>query len=142
MGSKYAKFILFLRSWHSGRWRLDPVADSGRVGRVTVKRRVVVIGGGIAGLSAAWNLARGRLASVTMLERIQLLCTQASSHNAAIFRPLEADAELAAWALESRILFELVARARLVGARGLLLLHPAADGLGSMLESASRLGVY
>lgn len=141
MGSKYAKFILFLRSWHCGRWRLDPVADSGRVGRVTVKRRVVVIGGGIAGLSAAWNLARERLASVTMLEREQLLCTHASGHNAAIFRPLEADAELAALALESRSLFELVARARLVDARGLLLLHPAADELGSTLESASRLGV-
>ena len=104
-------------------------------------RRIVVIGGGIAGLSAAWCLALDKLASVVVLEREPLLCSHASGHNAAIFRPLEADAELSSLAVESRKLFDVLSRATLVDARGLLLLHSAADQLGATLESARRLGV-
>ena len=63
--------------------------------------RVVVLGGGIAGLSAAWHLARAG-AQVILLEREKLLASLASGRNAAIFRVLDGDATAVALALSSR----------------------------------------
>ncbi len=51
------------------------------------RAKVVVIGGGIAGLSAAWALAR-RGAHVELLEQEPVLCAHSSGRNAAIFRCL------------------------------------------------------
>lgn len=52
---------------------------------------VIVIGGGIAGLSTAWHLARGGAERVCVLEREWACGTRASGTNAAIFRHFDAD---------------------------------------------------
>lgn len=66
---------------------------------------IVVVGGGIAGLAAAWHLARAAAGRVCLLEREPLLATHASGRNAAIFRHLDHDAEGVTLALRSRALF-------------------------------------
>jgi D-arginine dehydrogenase len=50
---------------------------------------VVVIGGGIAGLSITWQLARRGVERVTLLEREDLLASNSSARNAAIWIPIE-----------------------------------------------------
>ena len=52
-------------------------------------RRILVVGGGIAGLAAAWHLARARAGAVVVLEREPLLASHSSARNAAIFQLLE-----------------------------------------------------
>lgn len=105
-------------------------------------RRIVIVGGGIAGLSAAWHLGRRRAGSVTLLERESLLCTHASGRNAAIFRPLEAELSLARLALRSLQLFrELTPERPLIDASGLLLLARDAKMLEPIAESARVLGM-
>lgn len=52
-------------------------------------RRIVIVGGGIAGLATAWHLARDRAGSVVVLEREPLLASHSSARNAAIFQLLE-----------------------------------------------------
>lgn len=49
----------------------------------------IVIGAGIAGLSAAWRLCARGHRRVTLLEREPLAFSHSSARNAAIFRPLE-----------------------------------------------------
>jgi glycine/D-amino acid oxidase-like deaminating enzyme len=49
---------------------------------------VVIIGGGVGGLSAAWHLTRGG-ARVALFEREPLLASHASGRNAAIFRQVD-----------------------------------------------------
>lgn len=49
----------------------------------------IVIGAGIAGLSAAWRLCARGQGGVTLLEREPLAFSHSSARNAAIFRPLE-----------------------------------------------------
>lgn len=51
--------------------------------------RTIVIGGGIAGLSAAWSLARDR--EVLLLERESMLSTHSSARNAQIWLPIDDD---------------------------------------------------
>lgn len=50
---------------------------------------VVIVGGGIAGVAAAWQLALKGGARVLVLEREPLLASHASGRNAAIYRQLE-----------------------------------------------------
>ncbi len=71
---------------------------------------VVVLGGGVAGLSVAAALrARGR-ARVTLLEQEPMLASQASARNAAIFLPVERDAVTTALVVrQSALLDELFA---------------------------------
>jgi D-arginine dehydrogenase len=52
---------------------------------------IVVIGGGIAGLSAAWQIARARIGRVVLLERESMLASHSSARNAAIWLPFEHD---------------------------------------------------
>lgn len=52
------------------------------------RAEVLVVGGGIAGLSATWHLARAGV-RVHLLEREPLLASHASARNAAIFRQIE-----------------------------------------------------
>lgn len=107
-----------------------------------MSRHVVVVGGGIAGLSAAWHLARRGVARVTLFEREPLLCAQASGRNAAIFRPLEADVVIAELAQRSLVLFEeLGADTPLVDRRGLVLLARSPERLAPTAEAARSLGI-
>jgi len=103
-------------------------------------RRIVIVGGGIAGLSAAWHLGRRRAGTVTLLEREPLLCTHASGRNAAIFRPLETEASLASLAVRSLQLFrELSPERPLIDPSGLLLLARDPKVLEPIAESAQAL---
>ncbi len=53
--------------------------------------RVLVVGGGIAGLAVAWRLAVGMGRGVRLVEAERLFGAHASSHNAAMWLPHEAD---------------------------------------------------
>lgn len=104
-------------------------------------KRIIIVGGGIAGLSAAWHLGRSGAGRVQLLEREPLLCTHASGRNAAIFRPLEADATLASLARRSLELFqELSPERRLVEATGLMLLAKAPETLEPIARAARAAG--
>lgn len=104
-------------------------------------RRIVIVGGGIAGLSAAWHLARARAGRISLIERERLLCTHASGRNAAIFRPLEAEASLARLAARSLELFEELSPGRpLVELSGLMLLARTAAALEPIRHTARELG--
>jgi glycine/D-amino acid oxidase-like deaminating enzyme len=105
-------------------------------------KRIIVVGGGIAGLSAAWHLARsGADHRVQLLERESLLCTHASGRNAAIFRPLEADATLASLARRSLELFQELSPERpLVEPTGLMLLARAPETLAPIARTARTVG--
>ncbi len=54
--------------------------------------KILIIGGGIAGLTTAWHLAQsGRGEGVLLLEREEQLATHSSAQNAAILRTLGPD---------------------------------------------------
>lgn len=55
------------------------------------RANAIVIGAGIAGLSAAYHLARSGVSDVLILEREALPATHASGRNAAIFRQIDRD---------------------------------------------------
>jgi D-arginine dehydrogenase len=68
-------------------------------------RPVVVIGGGIAGLAAAWQLAAHGLPSI-VLEAEPLLGMHATARNAAIFLPLEHSGPAIWLAARSRVMLD------------------------------------
>ncbi|MDZ4775014.1 MAG: FAD-dependent oxidoreductase [Planctomycetota bacterium] len=59
-----------------------------------VSNRIVVVGGGLAGLSTAWHLAQFGARDVVVVERERELGTQASAQNAAIVRTAIDDAPM------------------------------------------------
>jgi D-arginine dehydrogenase len=69
---------------------------------------VVIVGGGIGGLSAAHALLGAGVARVRVLEREEAPCTHASGRNAAIFRHLSATPGDFALAVRSRALMNEV----------------------------------
>lgn len=79
--------------------------------RVTCATRVqdfdvICVGGGLAGLSAAWALARAGVARLCVLEREWACGTRASGTNAAIFRHFESRRSGATLAVRSRQLLD------------------------------------
>lgn len=62
---------------------------------------IIVIGGGIAGLSAAWGLCRAKVGPLLLLEHDAQLFAHASGRNAAIYRPAEELVPVAALAMRS-----------------------------------------
>lgn len=101
--------------------------------------RVVVVGGGVAGLASAWHLARAGV-DVTLLERETLLASHASGRNAAIFRSCEPDPLAGALALRSRALMaELESDAPLLRPTGALYLGRRAT-LDALAASARTAG--
>lgn len=85
---------------------------------------VIVVGGGIAGLSTAWHLARAHR-RVCVLERDWACATRASGLNAAIFRQLDFDRPGVALAHRSRALMAELSATPLVRETGALYLADA-----------------
>ncbi|MDH5490626.1 MAG: FAD-binding oxidoreductase [Myxococcales bacterium] len=97
-------------------------------------KQIVVIGGGIAGLSATWRLAE-RGAEVLLLERESVLAAHSSGRNAAIWMPIEDDRSTGMLArLSATLLDGLIGAGRWSIPRGALVL---AETRG-ILEGAER----
>ncbi|MBI5494436.1 MAG: FAD-binding oxidoreductase [Deltaproteobacteria bacterium] len=84
---------------------------------------VVVVGGGIAGLATAWQLARLG-ARVCLVEMEPAAATHASGRNAAIFRSVDMHPDTAGLATRSRALLNDLGVPGALRARGVLLLGP------------------
>ncbi len=98
----------------------------------------VIIGGGVAGLAAAWSLARAGYRDVVVLESESLTFSHSSARNAAIYRPLEvhgSTTKLAARSLE--LLAQLSPTAPLVDRCGLLLTAKSRSSLEALCQVAN-----
>lgn len=99
-----------------------------------MRERIVVVGGGIAGLAAAYHLAGDGTRSVTLCEREPLLATHSSARNAAIY----VGASGGAWGALSRRtrerLDDLLGRERWLRADGFIY---AASGEAALREEAA-----
>ncbi len=70
---------------------------------------VLVVGGGLAGLSTAWHLARAGVTRTCVLEREWACGTRASGMNAAIFRHFDEGRPGVELAVRSRVLLDVLA---------------------------------
>lgn len=88
--------------------------------------RVVIVGGGIAGLAAGFGLVRAGIRDLTLLEREDQLFAHSSGRNAAIYRPAEKPLPVAQLAVRSaELLDELTgSRAAWLAEAGVLLTSP------------------
>jgi glycine/D-amino acid oxidase-like deaminating enzyme len=105
--------------------------------------RVLVIGGGIAGLSAARALAT-RGAHVTLVERELHFFAHSSGHNAAMFRPLERHPATCRLAQRSTEILDTLfggERARWLDARGMILCAQGEAALAELTGIARDVGV-
>lgn len=103
---------------------------------------MVVIGGGIAGLSAAWQLGELGLTDVVVLESEPLLSMHASARNAAIFLPLE-DSLNAVWlANRSRDLLDGRIGTSWLSAQGVTLVAGYTEPLDELRYAARKYGVF
>ena len=105
--------------------------------------RIVVVGGGIAGLVAAHAAAQIPGAQVTLLEREPQLMAHASGRNAAIYRPLEAPRVVSQLALASAPRLDALCGGRDAWLRPVGLLLTARDGaaLARLQAIAAEIGV-
>jgi glycine/D-amino acid oxidase-like deaminating enzyme len=99
---------------------------------------VVIIGGGIAGLSLACHLARAGQSGIVLLEREDQPGTYASGHNAAVARALTGRDEHTVLAVEGR---RRLAEAGLLTASGGLLVSTDHGPLDAFEAEAARHGV-
>ena len=102
------------------------------------RAEVAIIGGGIAGLSTAFHLARSGQRGIVLLDREDQPGTYASGHNAAIARALTGRPEHSALTVEGR---RRLAEAGLLAAGGGLLLSVEAGPLDALEAEARPLGV-
>jgi len=105
--------------------------------------RVVVVGGGIAGLTAAWGLARAGVRDLVLLEREDQLFAHSSGRNAAIYRPVETQAPVTRLALRTAELYDetLGERRAWLKEDGVLLTASTAAALGRLAQNAEEAGV-
>src|ERR1035438_1067248 len=99
---------------------------------------VVIIGGGIAGLSLALHLARAGQQGIVLLEREDQPGTYASGHNAAVARALTGRDEHTALTVEGR---GRLAEAGLMTASGGILASLERGPLDAVAAEAARHGV-
>ena len=99
---------------------------------------VLIIGGGIAGLSTARHLARGGQGGVVLLDREELPGFYASGHNAGIARQLTGVAEHTALTVEGCARLHA---AGLVDGRGGILLGLEQGGTEALAAEAAAFGL-
>jgi len=99
---------------------------------------ILIIGGGIAGLSTACHLALAGQGGVTLVEREQLPGFYASGHNAGIARRLTGRAEHTALTVQGR---DRLLQAGLMRASGGYLLGAEPGGTRDLAEEARAFGV-
>ena len=102
------------------------------------RAEVAIIGGGIAGLSTAFHLARSGQRGIVLLDREDQPGTYASGHNAAIARSLTGRPEHSALTVEGR---RRLGETGLLGAAGGLLLSVARGALEPFAAEARSFGV-
>ncbi len=102
------------------------------------RAEVAIIGGGIAGLSTAFHLARSGQRGIVLLDREDQPGTYASGHNAAIARSLTGRPEHSALTVEGR---RRLAETGLLAPGGGLLLSVEAGPLDPLEAEARALGV-
>jgi D-arginine dehydrogenase len=96
---------------------------------------VVVVGGGVAGLSTACHLAREGMKGITVLDREDLPGFYSSGHNAGVGRQLTGRAEHTALAIAGR---ERLAEVGLIDGSGGLLLGADAGGTDALAAEAEH----
>ncbi len=112
-----------------------------------IKKNVLIVGGGIAGLSTAYFLGKLGEYSVVILEREKDLGGHASGRNAGMLRQALADPILAALAKNSRDYFDTLSangwKGLTLNRRGSLLLASGSDiaKLRSIAKTLDRIGV-
>jgi len=99
---------------------------------------ILIIGGGVAGLSTAFHLARAGQKGIMLVEREQQPGFYASGHNAGIARQLTGREEHTALAIQGR---NLLAEAGLMVSSGGYLLGAAAEGTRALAEEAGAFGL-
>lgn len=102
------------------------------------KAEVVIVGGGIAGLSTAFHLARSGTRGIVLLDREDHPGTYASGHNAAIARALTGRPEHTTLTVEGR---RRLQESGLMTARGGLLLSVGRGPLDAFEAEAAAHGV-
>lgn len=103
---------------------------------------VVVIGGGIAGLSAAWQLGVLGVRDVVLVEAESMLGSHSSARNAAIFLPLEESLSAVWLAQRSRDLLDTQLGTGWLSAQGVTLVAGGEDPLDELRFAARRFGVF
>jgi D-arginine dehydrogenase len=103
---------------------------------------VVVVGGGIAGLASAWQLAELGVRDVLLLEAEPLFAAHASGRNAAIFLPLEESLSAVWLAGRSRDLLDARIGTSWLASHGVALVAKAHDAIDELRYAARRLGLF
>lgn len=103
---------------------------------------VVVIGGGVAGLSCAWQLGVLGVRDVVLLEAEPMLASHSSARNAAIFLPLEESLSAVWLAQRSRDLLDSRLGTGWLSAQGVTLVAGSEDPLDELRFAARRFGVF
>jgi glycine/D-amino acid oxidase-like deaminating enzyme len=102
--------------------------------------RIAIVGGGIAGLSTAYHLARGGAAAVTLFEREALVAAHSSARNAAIYVGISGGA----WGELSRrsreLLDDMLGRARWLRTAGFIFVAGDEPALGEEVALARAAG--
>ncbi len=101
---------------------------------------VVVIGGGIAGLATAWQLAQ-RGSRVLLLERERILASHSSGRNAAIWLPADDDATTPPLARRSATLLDDLTQGAWRSKTGALMTSARPDRLDGFCRGAERAGL-
>jgi len=102
----------------------------------------VIIGAGIAGLSAAMHLAEQGVSDLLVLESAELVASGASATNAAIFQPLEESSSAVWLAARSRALLDARLGTSWLDAQGVALVSATQEPLEELRYNARRFGVF